>query len=202
MMAGKDDVKDPTTVAMEMLAATNQALLAELKAMREGPAKVVEPVMTPDELAAKLMADIRGQSDDVARFGLVEVVFNCKSDFTDATFDAEVHHDTVTSGGKILGRRPGPGRVVKLINYTEPPEASVRVTDGGKVPMDMHELGVSGTSQPSLQYGQWKWENYWQADLKRFIGRPLPNHVRMEAKQRTEAQLAELDKKPASPPGA
>lgn len=194
-MAGKDDTKDATTSALEALVATNQALMTELRAMRESrPAASPDAALSPDELAAKLMAEIRGQRDDVAKLGLVEVVLGCKSDFTDATFDAEIHYETVTSGGKIIGKRPGPGKVVSLLHYKEPPAASIRTEDGGAVPMDMTEIGANGASVPSLSYGQWKWESYWQADIRRFVGRPLPEHVKREAKMRTDAELDALTK--------
>jgi len=161
--------------------------IAQLEANR-GP---VEDKRTADEKYHELMAAIRGQSEDIAGLGLVEIVEGCTSDLgaTDADgtqrgarFDAEVQYKPVVVNGKIVSKS-GPPTVRNLLNYTLPEGHDRHQAQGGIVPngMTMKEIGADHQEKLSDGYKQWLWESFWQADLRRFVGKQLPAHVRPQA---------------------
>lgn len=136
-------------------------------------------VDTADEHHYKLMAALRGQDQGLERFKLVEVVEGCLSD-TGATFDAEVHYPPLRKEGKIVGRDPTKGLVKVLLNYQWPDGIDRHVRDGGVVPdgMEMKEVSGLWIGQETDAYRQWKWDEFMKADNKRYVGKPLPGHIR------------------------
>ena len=161
--------KDDRDAVLEQLAATNQALMERLTQLIPAPVKP----MTQDELAAKMMSELRGGEDN--GLNLVEVVTGCVSDVTGATFDAECHHKAARYQGRVV-KVPGEPVVKRMIGYTLPAAATTRREEGGEVPMDMTE-----GAEPSVTYQQWVYENYTLVDSRRFVGKPLPAHVRAAA---------------------
>ncbi len=143
------------------------------------PGASTQRALSPEELHAKLMADLRGKHIDPKALGLIDVVEGCTSDFTGATFDAEITWPAATIDGKIVGRLPGDGTVTALRNYKEPAGVDKHTADGGLVPNGMKITENYGQGEEIADgYKQWRWESFWQADLRRFVGKSLPPHVR------------------------
>lgn len=81
------------------------------------------------------------------------------------------------------------GRVTELEAYTHPPEAYVHESEGGHVP-DGQPIWANGRQAPHLRegeepdpqvldplYRQSRWERYYQADLRTWMGKALqPQH--------------------------
>lgn len=153
--------------------------LERLEARSSGAPANNEPPLTADETMAKLMAALRGQQEGLDALGLVEIVEGCTSDISGATFDAEVQYPVVKHMGKIVGKLENKGVVKVMRNYAWPAGIDKHVADGGVVPdgMTMHELGPSGTQETDA-FRQWKYETFAKADNRRFVGKPLPAHVR------------------------
>jgi hypothetical protein len=181
------------TAMIEAFAQTMRTVLdpviSRLERLERGPA--TPDKKTADETMAEMMAAIRGQSEDVAKIGLVQVVDGCTSDLGvqdvdgqqhGATFDAELHFAPVVVNGKIIGKSGAP-IVRNLLNYKLPAGHDRHLNAGGLVPngMSMKELGMDHQEKLSDGYKQWLWETFWQADLRRFVGRQLPPHVRPQA---------------------
>lgn len=148
----------------------------------KGKAEEITPIDSPDELHEKLMASLRGQDQDLEPFHLIEVHQGCLSD-TGATFDAEVHYPALRKGGKIVGRDAKRGLVKVLSNYTWPEGVDKHVSQGGLVPdgMEMKELSGQWIGQETDAYRQWKYEEFYKADNKRYVGKPLPAHIQRVA---------------------
>jgi len=70
------------------------------------------------------------------------------------------------------------GVVFRLDAYTFPDGVDRHMPDG-RVPDGLQIHDKNG--QPTIVYKQWRWENFWQADLRRFIGKKLPKYARVEA---------------------
>jgi len=105
----------------------------------------------------------------------------CKSDETGATFTAHV----------IESKRHPNGRIVALGSYTHPAGIYKYQRDGGLVPNDFPILkdatGSLGDGvdvrkdQLSVMYLQWRWENFWQRDLGRYVGKEIGAHLCVDA---------------------
>jgi hypothetical protein len=172
--------------------------IEQLEARGTVAAPVITERVSADETYAKMMSELRGQNEEIAKLGLVEVVTGCMSDLgattatgesVGATFDAELHHKPFSVGGKITGKVPGVLPIVKsLLHYTEPVGHDVHQAQGGLVPdgLTIQEQGPGGPRLSST-YVQWKWETFWQADIRRFVGKPLPAHIRADAARRAAA---------------
>ncbi len=100
----------------------------------------------------------------------------CKSEETGATFTACV----------VESKAHPAGRIIALENYTHPPGVAVYQSDGGLVPTGMQILRA-GTAAPeegrvppkhdlTPYYMQWRWEMFWQRDLRKFAGKELKRH--------------------------
>lgn len=92
----------------------------------------------------------------------------CKSP-TGATFVAVVADSRTHPGG----------RVINLEQYRHPEGVDRYQADGGLVPDGFPMAGGDGKASSSL-YKQWRWESFYQADLRSFVGKPLPPHVIVE----------------------
>lgn len=97
----------------------------------------------------------------------------CRSEDTQATFTACV----------VESKQFPAGRIVALENYTHPPGVAVYQSEGGLVPTSMQILRA-GTAAPeegrnppkhdlTPYYMQWRWEEFWQKDLRRHAGKEL-----------------------------
>lgn len=132
--------------------------LAEKLERIEG--SVVPPTtgMTPDERHELMMSELRGKGRPGPPESTIE---GCRSEDTGATFNAR----TVS------------GKVVNLDAYTLPAGLDKHVSEGGLVPEGM----VITNEGDDWAYRQWVWTTFWQADLRRFIGKPLPPSARPRA---------------------
>jgi hypothetical protein len=170
-------------------------ILTRIEQLEARAVPKAEEKLSPDEIYAKLMADIRGQSEDLAKIGLVEVVEGCTSDLGapdkdgtmhGASFDAELQFKPLIVGGKVMGKT-GVAVVKRFARYELPAGIDKHQRDGGLVPdgMTMQEIGANGTMRESDGYKQWVWETFLQADTRRFVGKALPAHVRPTAPAKT-----------------
>lgn len=100
-----------------------------------------------------------------------------KSEETGATARAHV----------VESRKFPNGRVVYLTDYRHPKEAYVYDSQGGKVPdgfpmwagnyptnLPEGEEPAQGTF--NIGYLQWRWTNFYQADIRRYVGREIQPH--------------------------
>ena len=83
------------------------------------------------------------------------------------------------------------GRVVTLEDYAFPPGIDMHVDEGGLVPNGMALKLKDGSETKDFKH--WKWLNYYQKDLQRYVGRDAAWLKRM-------ATLAQAEK-PAQVPG-
>jgi hypothetical protein len=126
---------------------------------------------SPDELMAEALTSIRYQKPHP------QTDVECVSLETGATFTAIV-----------VASRPYPeGRVCRIDGYAHPDGIDRHVKDGGLVP-DGIELRNRANGEESQDLKNWRWRTFWQADLLRYIGRPLPVWVRKDA---TAEQITE-----------
>jgi hypothetical protein len=166
-------------------------LLSRLEQLEAQKTPAVEK-LTGDQIHAQMMKALRGQSDTLAEIGLVEMVENCVSDLgaTDAegnvrgaTFDAELQYVPVIVDGKIVGKRGAPV-CKRIFNYRLPIGFDKHLAEGGIVPAGMTIATLEQVERGDVDregYAQWLAETFWQADLKRFVGKQLPAHVRPAA---------------------
>lgn len=59
--------------------------------------------------------------------------------------------------------------VVNLANYKEPTESEVHISEGGAVPNGLDIRDTNG--KYTVQFLQWRFENYWGADLRAYVGK-------------------------------
>ncbi len=164
-------------------------LMARLEQLEAQKTPTVEK-LSGDEIHARMMKALRGQSDQIAELGLVEVIEGCVSDLgapdaegnmRGATFDAELQYVPVIVDGKIVGKRGTP-ICKRIFNYKLPEGYDKHLAEGGVVPAGMTIVTLEaierGEGDTREGYGQWLAETFWHADLKRFVGKQLPQHVR------------------------
>jgi hypothetical protein len=78
------------------------------------------------------------------------------------------------------------GRIVSIAGYTHPPEAYIHESDGGRVPdgfgmWEGHQRSVPEGQEPQLgdlnpAFRQWRYETFYRADLRFYIGREIKVH--------------------------
>ena len=172
------DTADLIARALQPFAKVLDALVSRLEKL-EAP-KPGDKKLTPDEMLAEMMGELRGTNQDLSEFGLIDVVDGCVSD-SGATFDAEVQYSPVKIKGRVVGKDPK-GVVKVLRNYAWPAGIDKHAADGGVVPdgMTMMEQGPGGMQETDA-YRQWKYDEFYKADARRYIGKPLPSHVRRNA---------------------
>jgi hypothetical protein len=195
-MSKNEDGRDPTEREIAMMQTFAQTmrtiidpLVAKIEALEAAKLPKVER-RTGDEIHAEMMKALRGQSDATAELGLVEMIEGCMSDggaadregvLHGATFDAETHFKPVLVDGKLVGKM-GTAVCKTIRNYMLPTGYDAHLADGGLVPSGMKIVPLdqlsSGEGDVREGYGQWLAETFWMADLKRFVGRPIPAHVR------------------------
>lgn len=114
----------------------------------------------PDDQFHAMMRERRGQ-----HLPPLEVkTKSCKSHVTGATFDADVDHN---------------GIVTSLPNYKYPEGIDQSVDSGGLVPHGLPMKDETSGREHKL-YSQWRWENFWQLDLRTYVGKKLPKFAQIE----------------------
>lgn len=93
----------------------------------------------------------------------------CQSTETGATFTAIV----------TPSRKYPEGRVVSLEDYRQPEDAAEKLPEG------MRQKNPDGTWNMAAK--QWLFQNYWQADLIRYVGKPLPAHVQCDVQAKIKS---------------
>lgn len=103
---------------------------------------------------------------------------------TGATFTARV----------VKSRTYPQGRVVQLDDYRQPEGFDVPARSGGLYPGEVEQIFASNAGSQerkdySVQFKKWSWETYWREDLRAFVGKPLPLHIRVDM----QAKMASLE---------
>jgi hypothetical protein len=121
------------------------------------------------------------EAEALARPLIEEQHIDCRSPETRATFTA------ILSLPKDKEGRPDHrwprGRVVRLDNYQPPPDAEE------KIPAKF----------VGRERSYFMWTEYFQKDLRAFVGKELPAHVRLDVVDRIAQLEAELSAKAAAP---
>ena len=87
----------------------------------------------------------------------------------------------------VEGKTLKNGRITQLIGYAHPSEAYLHQNEGGHVPdgfpiwKDGSARTITEGKEPEIgdldpAFKQWRWEQYYQADLRRCIGKELHAH--------------------------
>ncbi len=104
----------------------------------------------------------------------------CKSEETGATFDANINASRTFANGRVVG----------LGNYRHPPSAYIHQAQGGRVPDGLQIFSNAASSvRPGEEprkgeltpyFLQWRYEEFWKADLRRYNGKELHAHLCVE----------------------
>lgn len=70
------------------------------------------------------------------------------------------------------------GVVAQLEDYTYPVGYDIPQAEGGLLPNGLPHLEKDGT--PNMMFKQHVWESYFQRDIRNYVGKPLPSHVRVD----------------------
>lgn len=169
------------TASAETLTVDAAALKALVEAQVE--AKVQERLAAMNMLEAKTADDrfkdtmdhMRGRNGEQHP----EEEHACESPATGATFKARV----------IRSRSFPKGRVVELLEYTEPAGYDVHTSDGGLVPDGVPIRSKEGSFTP--QFKMWRYQTFWRRDLSEFVGKPFASYISAtEAERRRAAEKA------------
>ena len=105
----------------------------------------------------------------------------CTSEETGATFVAHV----------VASSKFPNGRITRLEEYTLPAGASKFVAAGGLIPDGMPIGGPNRgslsdptdvpSSELSTPFKIWRWETFWQSDLRRLVGKEIKAHFCSES---------------------
>jgi hypothetical protein len=144
-----------------MQSATTAAVKAAMDQLK--PADDGKP-KTPDELHQ----DLRDSLTKMTPLPQQNVL--CKSPHTGATFVAEVSPS----------RSYPQGRIIRISDYQWPDGHDRHQNEGGLVPDGM-QIFRKDTGQPYADYKQWKWSEFFQVDLRAWVGKPLPPYLRADA---------------------
>jgi hypothetical protein len=129
------------------------------KAIAEAMKPSIDPNMTPDERHQMVMRELRGVDRPPAHRSWIAK--DCPSEDTGARFDADMRDEIVMT----------------FASYTFPAGIDKNIADGGIVPD-----GIKVTEEGAdYSYRHWRWTNFLQADLRRFVGKPLPPSARPKA---------------------
>ncbi len=153
----KDISMTDEQLASVVASAVTAALAAAQAQAQARPQAFIEA--TPNEQFEAMMRGRRGL--DEPRIP-VEVVPDCKSHQTGATFTAEITRGIVTG----------------IVDYKHPSGIDLHIDQGGLVTNGLEIKDTHGQLHP--QYKQWLWENFWQLDIRTHVGRALPGFVRPE----------------------
>lgn len=159
---------------LETANAQNQALLAELRALREREDKAPEKAEQDaidralDPARKRLMEVIRIERDRDDRNGghfLPEENVDCISacGYTD---DAGVLH-AATFTANIQN-----GRVIRLTNYKIPEGCYISKNEGGICPFDRNAMFIPNTTLPSQTLKSWIYHTFNKIDISTYVGKP------------------------------
>lgn len=162
-----NDPKNPTPISNEELL---RALVESNKQLAEA-VKQKSPLEAAGLTPAQIAQIVEPPSPQAYR------IVRCKSEETGATFDAHV----------VASKSLPHGRITQLLNYKHPEGLYTFQRNGGRVP-DEHPILRDATAAPGegreLQkhqlaplYLQWRYENFWKVDLRRYVGRELHPHL-------------------------
>lgn len=115
---------------------------------------------TPNEMFAAQLKNQRQSSDPPIK---VQMTPDCVSQLTGAKFTAHSSHGTIFA----------------IPDYVYPPGIETHTPEGGLVPDRMAIKDTHG--QYTAEYKQWRWESFWQIDLKAYVGKPLPAYLNKAA---------------------
>lgn len=93
----------------------------------------------------------------------------CLSDLTGSSFLARV----------VQSKAYPQGRVVELCDYKYPAGIGTHQNEGGLVP-DGKPILRGDNGQPTTDYKQWRWTEFWQRDLAAFVGKPFHSRYVVE----------------------
>jgi hypothetical protein len=71
------------------------------------------------------------------------------------------------------------GIVVALLDYREPPESMKHEDDGGHVPNGSPIYEDEGAKRLAVHFKQWRYETYWQTDLRMFVGKKISTRAHL-----------------------
>lgn len=77
------------------------------------------------------------------------------------------------------------GVVVALLDYREPIESMRHEDEGGHVPNGSPIYEDEGAKRLAVHFKQWRYETYWQADLRMFVGKKLSTRAHLIVKPET-----------------
>jgi hypothetical protein len=160
-----------TDPAVQALVEQNAKLLDVLTQLVQNTAR--PPEQNVHEAMASRMEQIRGG----ASLKVVTMLEQCTSPDTGSTFDVEMQD----------------GKVVALRNYREPEKASIHKSLGGMYEGEIIVPGeVDRTGRPKMnsRFLTWRWQNFFQADLARFVGKPCPKYLSETSKPAPVAKTA------------
>lgn len=89
------------------------------------------------------------------------------------------------TGSSFRARCRPDGRVLELLDYKEPEGIDKHVSEGGLVPDGAPIKDQNG--RLDADYKQWRWTEFWFADLKAWIGKKMPAGMAVQS----EAKAAE-----------
>jgi hypothetical protein len=86
-------------------------------------------------------------------------------------------------GATFLAQIDKRGIIVALLEYKEPPQSQIYENAGGHVPNGSSIYEDAGGRQVlSVHYKQWRYETYWLADLRYFVGKPIAQRKHLTIK--------------------
>lgn len=117
---------------------------------------------------------------------MAEILVDCRSHVTKATFRARV----------VASRTFPAGRIVELVDYKRPSGWDVPKSSGGLVPDGMTIL--KDNANPSdmnpekytPQFLDWAWGTFWKVDLVEYVGKALPPYIRLDIADKMAALAA------------
>lgn len=91
---------------------------------------------------------------------------------------AEAEPEPVTcvspiTGSSFRARIRADGRVLELLEYAYPDGIDKHESDGGRVPNGSPIYNANGKFE--AHYLQWRWSEFWYADLRAWVGKKLPS---------------------------
>lgn len=143
-----------TEEQLQSLIATAAKAGAEAALANGGTVKKDFATATPNEQFQAMMDEKRGKHLPALETSITPGIVSP----TGSSFDALKDHN---------------GRVRELLNYKEPKGYDVHQDDGGLATNGL-QIKDPETGQLTPQFKQHVYENYFQADINTFIGKPLP----------------------------
>lgn len=115
-----------------------------------------EDTRTPDQRFQQSVAELRQPAAQLP----TETIKDCKSPNTGAVFDMFVCNGVCT----------------EIPNYRKPEGHDKHQAEGGLIPNGLQLEDPNGKPHPS--YLQHCYEAFWQADIRFFVGKPVPPYMR------------------------